>query len=64
MRLTDFWDRMRELLGPAHAEFFASMQVLSGLDNRTVEQALADGEPAKEVWRVVCDVTDAPARLR
>lgn len=64
MRLTDFWERMVALHGAAHAESYARFQVLTGLDGRTVEQALSAGVPAKEVWRVVCEATDAPARLR
>lgn len=64
MRLTDFWERMVALHGPAYAESYARFQVLTGLGGRTVEQALSDGEPAKEVWRVVCEASDAPARLR
>jgi hypothetical protein len=64
VRMTDFWERMAELLGPAHAESFARYQVLTGLDGRTVEEALAAGEPAKEVWRVVVESVDAPADVR
>jgi hypothetical protein len=29
-----------------------------------VLQALADGEDAKQVWRGVCEATDAPASER
>jgi hypothetical protein len=38
--------------------------VLGELGNRTVQEALAAGEPAKDVWRVVCEVADVPRRLR
>ncbi|MGN6599000.1 MAG: DUF3046 domain-containing protein [Actinomycetes bacterium] len=64
MRLTTFWERMQELLGSAQADAFARYRVLSELGDRTVLEALDAGQPAKEVWRVVCDVTDAPSRLR
>lgn len=54
MRLTDFWERMTAEFGP-HAESLASWHVFSQLDNRTVEQALAAGEPTLRVWRAVCE---------
>jgi hypothetical protein len=37
------------------------MQELGG---RTVDEALAVGEPAKQVWRAVCVEFDVPARKR
>ncbi|RJK96477.1 DUF3046 domain-containing protein [Vallicoccus soli] len=63
MRLTVFWERMREHFGPL-TDPFARDHVLAALGQRTVEQALADGEPAKDVWRAVCAEMDVPARLR
>ncbi len=64
VRVSEFWERMLALHGAAHAESYARFQVLTGLEGRTVEQALAAGVAAKEVWRVVCEATGAPARLR
>lgn len=63
MRLTDFWDRMAEAFGPAYAESLARDQALSALDGKTVEEALAAGTSAKEVWRVVHQQFELPARL-
>ena len=63
MRLTDFWERMAAVFGP-HAESLADFHVFSQLGGRTVRQALADGEPAREVWRGVCEGLEVPARLR
>ncbi len=54
MRLSDFWDRMSRVFGPGYADSLARDHVLSGLGSRTVEQALADGDDAKDVWRAVC----------
>ena len=31
---------------------------------RTVEQALEEGTPAKDVWRAVCAEFDVPGQLR
>jgi len=64
VRLTDFWERMRRSFGAAYADSLARDHVLAGLSGRTVEQALADGEDAKLVWRAVCSEFDVPARER
>jgi hypothetical protein len=64
VRLTEFWARMRTQFGDVYAESVAKDQVLSGLGSRTVNQALADGEDAKVVWRAVCEAFKVPERLR
>jgi len=64
MRLTEFWARMREQFGDAYAESVAKDFVLSGLDDRTVNRALADGADAKLVWRAVSEQFNVPDRLR
>ena len=64
MRLTEFWARMREQFGDTYAESVAKDFVLSGLGDRTVNGALADGEDAKVVWRAVVDTFNVPDRLR
>jgi Protein of unknown function (DUF3046) len=61
---TEFWDRMREQFGEVYAESVAKDQVLGALGGRTVNQALADGEDAKTVWRAVAETFDVPERLR
>jgi len=63
VRLTDFWRRMHEVFGP-HAESLAADHVFSELANRTVLQALGDGEAAKDVWRAVCEAMQVPASRR
>ncbi len=63
MRLSVFWERMREFLGP-QAAVFAETHVLAGLGQRTVREALDAGEPAKAVWRAVCVEMEVPDRLR
>ncbi|MET7880457.1 DUF3046 domain-containing protein [Micromonospora profundi] len=66
MRLTDFWTRLEEAFGPGYAASIARDQVLSQLDGRTIEQALASGEQTHVVWRAVCAAYPdrVPARLR
>ena len=63
-RLTVFWERMRAQFGETYAESVAKDQVLADLGDRTVNQALAEGEDAKTVWRAVCQAFDVPERLR
>jgi hypothetical protein len=64
MRLTVFWERMAEHFGPGHAEMFARDHVMSQLGGRTVDEALAAGWEAKDVWRVVCAVMGVPPEKR
>ena len=64
MRLTEFWQRMDGQFGAAYAQSVAKDYVIAGLSDRTVSQALADGEEAKKVWRAVCDAFQLPDRLR
>ncbi|TYB43461.1 DUF3046 domain-containing protein [Actinomadura chibensis] len=64
MRLTVFWDRMRQQFGESYAESVAKDYVMAELDGRTIEQALADGEPAKKVWQAVVATFDVPSTLR
>jgi hypothetical protein len=64
MRLTEFWERMGEAFGPTYADSLARDQTLSALGGRTVMEALAAGEPAKDVWRVVAEQFNLPAKLR
>lgn len=55
---------MRAQFGETYAESVAKDHVLAGLGGRTVNQALADGEDAKVVWRAVCEAFRVPDRLR
>ncbi len=63
VRLTDFWERMELVLGPAYARSWAHDVVLSGLGH-TVDDAIAAGIDTKDVWRAVCAQIDVPATLR
>jgi Protein of unknown function (DUF3046) len=55
---------MREQFGDEYAESVAKDFVLSGLGDRTVNKALADGEDVKRVWRAVSENFNVPDRLR
>ncbi|RLV48579.1 DUF3046 domain-containing protein [Nocardioides mangrovicus] len=64
MRHTEFWSRMEQALGRAYARSWADQQVLADLGERTVNEALAAGEPPKTVWRAVWRALDLPDRDR
>jgi hypothetical protein len=64
VRLTVFWDRMNQQFGEAYAESVAKDYVVAELQGRTIEQALADGVSAKDVWQAVCATFDVPQKLR
>ncbi len=62
VQLTTFWERMRAQFGDAYAESVAKDHVLTVLGGRTVDQALADGEDVKVIWRAVCETFNIPER--
>jgi hypothetical protein len=64
VRLTEFWDQMRAEFGDVYADSVAKDHVLSALGGRTVNQALADGEDVRVVWRAVCEAFKIPERRR
>ncbi len=64
MRTTEFWRRMEAVFGEHYAHSWAADQVLASLAGRTVVQALADGDSAKQVWAAVVAEADVPGRLR
>jgi Protein of unknown function (DUF3046) len=63
MRLTEFWRRMQERFGVTYAASVAADYRLPLLGS-TIDEALAAGVEAKEVWRAVCAEFDMPASLR
>jgi hypothetical protein len=64
VRQTVFWERMNAQFGAAYAPSVAADHVISALGGRTVNQALADGEEAKTVWRAVMSEFELPDHLR
>lgn len=63
MRLTEFWSRLEEHFGPAYAASLASDYRLPVIGS-TINEALAGGAEAKDVWRAVCAEFEVPAQLR
>lgn len=64
MRITVFRRLMAEEFGALRAETLASDHVFRGLGERTIDEALAAGVPAKEIWRQVCDEFAIPPERR
>ena len=64
MRITVFRRLMSQEFGEIRAEMLARDHVFSSLGNRTVDQALEAGLPAKEIWRAVCEVFEVPPERR
>ena len=63
VRLTEFRALMMEHFG-LRARSVAKDHVFGVLGDRTADQALAAGIPARDVWFAVCDSFDVPATLR
>jgi len=61
---TELWQRMRHHLGDGYYRVWASEQHIATLGGKTVEQAVAEGTPAKTVWRAVWAVLKLPDRER
>jgi hypothetical protein len=55
---------MDEQFGDVYAQSVAKDFVLAGLGDRTVSQALEDGEDVKVIWRAVSGAFNVPERLR
>jgi DUF3046 family protein len=50
---TELWQRLRQHLGPGYYRVWAAEHSLAELANRTVVEALRDGETSKTIWRAV-----------
>lgn len=64
MRITVFRRLMSQEFGEMRADMLARDHVFSALGSRTVDQALAAGLPAKEIWRAVCEAFEVPPERR
>ena len=64
MRLTDFWDRMDQALGPAYSRSWAGDFHISSLNGLTVNEAIAQGIDTLVIWRAVHEVLDLPQKFR
>ena len=64
MKETDLWQRLQEQLGAGYYRVWAAEYSIAELQNRTVVEAVADGVPAKTIWRAVWAALELTARER
>ena len=64
MRITVLRQLMAEEFGTVRADHLSQDYVFSGLDGRTVNQAIEDGLAATRIWREVCDTFGIPQERR
>jgi hypothetical protein len=64
VRHTEFWARMEAALGEAYSRHWAKHHVLAELGGHTVDEALEDGTPPKQVWRAVWAALNLPLSER
>jgi hypothetical protein len=55
---------MTEHFGAGYVDSFARDHVMSELGGRTVDEALAAGWDAKDIWRAVCVAVEVPEHRR
>ena len=64
MKETELWQRLESVLGAGYFRVWAMEFSLADLGNRTVNEAVADGVPSKEIWRAVWAALELPPRDR
>lgn len=63
MKHSEFWAAMEAAFGNRATSVAADL-VLGALGHRTGEQALAEGEPPRNVWEAICEAQQLPDDLR
>jgi hypothetical protein len=61
MRLSEFWRAVTDEFGADYGRALVRDIVLTELDDRTGEAAIAVGLPVREVWLALCRAMDVPA---
>lgn len=64
MRRSELTQLADAAFGPTLAATYRRETVLASLDNRTVDQALADGEDTRRAWFALCEEMGVPERMR
>ncbi len=63
MRLSEFERAVAHEFGPRAGAILTDL-VLTGVGNRTANQALRAGVPARDVWLALCEEMDVPPERR
>ncbi len=64
VRLSLFWTLMNDEFGPSYASSVARDHAVLELGGRTVDEALAAGIPARDVWDAICVEMEVPESRR
>ena len=64
MRESEFWQLVDDEFGRAYGRTVVRDLVLTDLAGRTAEQALAAGEPVRDVWFALAAALDVPESRR
>lgn len=64
MRLSEFRSLVCDVFGETYASTLCRDMALTSLDSLTVDEALAKGIAARDVWHALCDQMDVPDALR
>ncbi|MDQ2758301.1 MAG: DUF3046 domain-containing protein [Actinomycetota bacterium] len=64
MRLSVFWTLMDDEFGSSYSRSVARDHTLLSLGDRTVDEAIEAGIPAREVWDAVCGAMDVAPEHR
>ncbi len=64
MREAELWTRLGALLGDDYSKAWAEMTAITGLESKTVLEALREGIPPKKIWRHVCDFLEVNENQR
>jgi Protein of unknown function (DUF3046) len=62
VRHTELWVRLEAALGAVIFKTWAESQAITDLGSRTVNEALADGVPPKQIWAAVWAVLELPEK--
>ena len=64
--MTDFWTRLEQVFGAGYVRSVAADQSFGDLNDRTINQAIADGIDTTTIWRAVVKAYPdrVPSRLR
>lgn len=64
VRLTEFYETVRDEFGQMHGDALLRDHVLLSLGGRTAAEAIEAGREPREVWRALCEEFDVPPARR
>ena len=64
MRHSEFWALCDDVFGAEYSRTLARELALNEFQSRSATEALAAGEPARDVWHALCDQMSVPLTQR